>query len=74
MAKKSPRNLPSTTKVVDERVLLKRPRRGGTLKEEVWQDENGEVVKYSLAYISRLICSVDHGRSRLPPPALHGQS
>ncbi len=62
MAKKSPKNLPSITKVLDEKVLLKRPRRGATLKEEVWQDENGEVVKYSLAYINRVVCGVDNGR------------
>ena len=43
-------------------MLLKRPRRGAILKEEVWQDENGRVAKYSLAYINPMICSVDNGR------------
>ncbi len=61
MANKSPKHLP-TTKVLDERVLLKWPRRGATLKEEVWQDENGEAVKYSLAYINLAVCSIDNGR------------
>jgi hypothetical protein len=32
------------------------------LKEEVWQDQAGEVVKYSLAYINPAICGVDNGR------------
>jgi len=42
--------------------LLKRQRKGGTLKEEVWQTEDGEVVKYSLAYINPRICGSDNGR------------
>ena len=32
------------------------------LKTEVWQTEDGEVVKYSLAYINAAICGVDNGR------------
>lgn len=32
------------------------------LKEEVWQTEAGEVVKYSLAYINPNICGRDNGR------------
>ena len=32
------------------------------LKEEVWQSDNGQVVKYSLAYINPRICAVDNGR------------
>jgi hypothetical protein len=47
---------------VDETILLKRPRKGATLKEEVWQTEDGEVVKYSLAYINPRICGSDNGR------------
>ena len=49
-------------KVVDETIVLKRPRRGGRLKEEVWQTRAGEITKYSLAYINRLVCQVDNGR------------
>jgi hypothetical protein len=47
---------------VDETVYLKRPRRGASLKETVWQTEDGEVVKYSLAYVNPSICGVDNGR------------
>jgi len=32
------------------------------LKEEVWRDRDGEVVKYSLAYINPAVCGADHGR------------
>ncbi len=32
------------------------------LKEEVWTTENGQVVRYSLAYINHRICGVDNGR------------
>jgi hypothetical protein len=49
-------------KVVDEEIVLGRPRRGAKLREEVWEDSQGRVVKYNLAYINPSICSVDHGR------------
>lgn len=49
-------------RVVDETVYLKRPRRGATLKEVVWQTQDGQVVKYSLAYVNPGICGVDNGR------------
>lgn len=49
-------------KVVDETIYLKRPRRGANLKEEVWQTEEGEVVRYSLAYVNPSLCGVDNGR------------
>jgi hypothetical protein len=32
------------------------------LKEEVWQSEDGQVVKYSLAYVNPGICGVENGR------------
>jgi hypothetical protein len=49
-------------KTVDETFYLTWPRRGAILKEEVWQTQEGQVVKYSLAYINPRICRVDHGR------------
>ena len=42
--------------------MLGRPRKGATLKEEVWQTDDGDVVKYSLAYINPRIYSLDNGR------------
>ena len=62
MAKKPPKKPPTVKKVFEETIFLKRPRRGATLKEEVWQDEDGSVVKYNLAYVNPLICAADHGR------------
>jgi hypothetical protein len=49
-------------KIVDETIYLKRPRLGAKLKEEVWQTGDGEVVKYSLAYINPSIFGQDNGR------------
>ena len=53
---------PPIQKVVDETIYLKRPRRGAKLKEEVWQTEEGEVVRYSLAYVNPSLCGADNGR------------
>ena len=53
---------PLVQKVVDDTIYLKRPRRGAMLKEEVWHDLDGQVVKYSLAYINPAICGADNGR------------
>lgn len=49
-------------KVVDDTIILKRPRRGAKLREEVWQTADGKVTKYNLAYINLLFCRVDNGR------------
>jgi hypothetical protein len=53
---------PLVQKVVDDTIYLKRPRRGAVLKEEVWQDRDGHVVKYSLAYINPAVCGADNER------------
>lgn len=42
--------------------MLKRPRRGARLREEVWQTATGAVTKYNLAYINHGVCQVDNGR------------
>jgi hypothetical protein len=49
-------------KVVDDTVVLKRPRRGAKLRQEVWQTADGKVSKYNLAYINHQVCRVDNGR------------
>jgi hypothetical protein len=49
-------------KVVDDRVVLKRPRKGASLREEVWQAEEGVVTRYNLAYINPRVCRKDNGR------------
>jgi hypothetical protein len=49
-------------KVVDETFILKRPRHGARLREEVWQTKDGKVTKYNLAYINHLVFRPDNGR------------
>lgn len=34
----------------------------GTIREEVWQDEAGEVAKYNLAFVNHLLYRGDNGR------------
>jgi len=61
VGKKAPKK-PPIAKTVDTEYVLTRPRKGAKLKEEVWQTVDGEVVRYSLAYINHRICGVDDGR------------
>ncbi len=49
-------------KTVSEQFPINRKRGGGILKSEVWENENGDVVKYSMAYINHLVFSGDNGR------------
>ena len=61
VGKKAPKQ-PTITKSRTESTLT-RPRKGAKLKEEVWQTEDGRVVRYSLAYINHRVCGVDNGRA-----------
>jgi hypothetical protein len=56
------RRAPTVEKVVDETIYLRRPRRGAVLKEEVWRTNDGQIARYSLAYINPVICPADNGR------------
>ena len=49
-------------KVVTEQFPVKPKRGGGIIKIDVWEDEQGEMVKYSIAYLNHLIFSGDNGR------------
>jgi len=49
-------------KVVDESTEVRCARGWGVIREEVWQSESGEVVRYNLAFICHHLCTVDHGR------------
>jgi len=49
-------------KIVSEQFPIKSKQGGGIIKIDVWENENGEVVKYSLAYINHLLFSGDNGR------------
>ncbi len=49
-------------KVVSEQFPVNPKRGGGLVKIEVWENDNREVVKYSMAYINHLIFAGDNGR------------
>ncbi|ACN14049.1 putative transcriptional regulator [Desulforapulum autotrophicum HRM2] len=49
-------------KVVSEQFPINSKRGGGIIKIDAWENEKGEVVKYSLAYINHLVLSDDNGR------------
>jgi len=49
-------------KIVDERCLISRKKGGGTIRIEAWEDDQGGIVSYSMAYINHLIFSGDNGR------------
>ena len=53
---------PLVQKTFDDTVYLKRPRQGAALKEEVWQTQDRQTVKYSLAYVNLAVCGADNGR------------
>lgn len=62
MPRNDPRK-PVSRKVVDE-VDVIRCECGvdGLLREEVWQDGDGAVVKYNLAFVNFGLCQTDNGR------------
>ncbi len=49
-------------KGVSEQFPINAKRGGGIIKIDAWENEKGEVVKYSIAYINHLIFSGDNGR------------
>jgi len=49
-------------KVVSEQFPIKPDKGDGLLKIETWENESGEIIKYSMAYINHLIFSGDNGR------------
>jgi hypothetical protein len=49
-------------KVVDETTQVRCAQGWGVIREEVWQIESGEVVRYNLAFICHQLCAEDHGR------------
>lgn len=61
MATKPPKQR-CVEKTADEEFRLTKPRKGARLRREVWQSEDGEVVRYNLAYINHRICGRDNGR------------
>jgi hypothetical protein len=49
-------------KVVDETTQVRCVLGKGTIREEVWQDSRGVLVKYNLAFINHSLCAEDQGR------------
>jgi hypothetical protein len=52
----------SVRKIRDERHKISRKRGNGQLRRETWEDEQGKIVRYNLAYINPLLFSGDNGR------------
>jgi hypothetical protein len=59
--RKAPKK-PEITRTTDLATRLKGKRKGAILRQEVWTADNGEVVKYVLAYINPRMCGPDNGR------------
>ena len=49
-------------KVVSEQFPVKPKRGGGLIKIEAWENDNNEIVKYSMAYINHQVFSGDNSR------------
>jgi len=49
-------------KAVDETTQVSCAVGRGVIREEVWQDSAGKVVRYNLAFINHSLCPRDHGR------------
>ncbi len=49
-------------KVVDETTQVRCALGKGLIREEVWQDSRGLIVKYNLAFINHGLCTRDNGR------------
>jgi len=47
---------------VDETAQVRCALGKGLIREEVWQSETGEVVRYNLAFIYHTLCTLDNGR------------
>ena len=52
----------SFKKVVSEQYPVNPKRGGGLIKIEAWENQEGEIVKYSMVYINHLIYGGDNGR------------
>ena len=59
---KSKRGQPRPLKVTDESTPVRCATGYGLVREEVWKDGEGNVVRYSLAFINFHLFAGDHGR------------
>lgn len=49
--------------IEDEVIELKKSTGNGLLRRQIWVDENGKVIRYSLAYINHHLFTGDNGRA-----------
>jgi hypothetical protein len=49
-------------KTIDEEALVFCASGPGLVREEVWEDESGKIVRYNLAFINHFMMAVDNGR------------
>jgi hypothetical protein len=49
-------------KVVDETTQVRCALGKGIIREEVWQDAAGMIVRYNLAFVNHSLCARDKGR------------
>ena len=59
-------------KVTDESAVIRCAAGDGLIREEIWEDEKGNVVRYNLAFVNLQLCAKDHGRV-LGYDTAHGQ-
>ena len=52
----------SDRKIRDERHKISNKRGNGLLRRETWEDEQGNIIKYNLAYINHQLYPGDNGR------------
>lgn len=50
------------TLFIDESITIHRKKGNGVIRRQVWIDEQGEVTRYSLAYINYNLFQGDNGR------------
>lgn len=66
------KRLERLVKVTDEAMIVRCAAGDGLIREEMWEDENGNAVRYNLAFINFHLCSRDNGRV-LGYDTAHGQ-
>jgi hypothetical protein len=49
-------------KIIDEEALVSCASGPGLVREEVWEDESGKIVRYNLAFINHFMSGKDNGR------------
>ena len=47
---------------MDDTTVIQSMTGSGIVREEVWQDSRGAVVRYNLVFINHFLCGVDNGR------------